>query len=743
MANEYTNKNSTFRGLLRDKNIYGVMKDAIDSPIGSTSRKRATSMISVLKKANLASGADTMSYGIYDGKGGPGVDQTATTTPQLSQDYSNFRVLPAAPAPNSSKSWQDLVNTSTTKIGPLPYQEGLISKGAGTAYDWLGRAVPGAIMGTVGAVAGVAGGVEYAAKRGLRGTEAIVKSVTGYDPNVMPIEPYTPYSETWGAQVRAGLKGDEYVPSPVTGVTPTPGAMQGPIKEEGATATEKTATTAEFTTGAGITGGSTQPRVPTPSYTGSTGMIQQAIDRGIGPSAFALRVRSDPQGFKKFMRDQLGVEIADEDLPSGSSLSAQVADIEKAARLQWNIDGLLNQKKSLVETGITVERDLKDYIRGRDEYLTETQRMIENAESDMITKDLSNPATRRDYNNYMNYLYSLRGSQNKRYNSFLNSAKDQYNRELTAATNDLETNINAYERDVKNKVAITSEEFNMYNTAIMEMYTNVENSKLKKLQMQQIEAQLNGTNTGTIRDAAGNVTNGGDYAKEVGIVSKLPAGARLVETVKVDDREVSVLSPDMTSIQQAVNDLTANGSVSSPYSVMRMIKSGMQGSLETSRGLKETTSMGEKFMGMIKEKLDMAADEQTQQEAVDLAGEIAPTLSRSVSVGIKKDPNTLNNISNATKHISSPGWFGLRKVPTKQEAINKFPEVDPEVLNALYSMISQYKQDNGMSAASTNDILVGTKTRGQQKISNLTPDEVADFVGEAMGANMYRAIFPQ
>lgn len=746
MAND---KNNTLRGLMKDKRIYSVLKDAVDSPIGSTSRKRAASMVSVLKKTNLASSG----YGPYDGQGGPGVTQTQPTAPQTTDDYSSFKVLPAAPEMSGAGS------TDWTKEISQPYQHGAIVKGAAavqegvtSAGQWLGGVAAPAALKTVMTPGAVAlGTAEYGAKGAVRNIGMLRDWAFGSKPGEewSKAMPSTDFSKTYGGEQLGAMWGgslDKLRQASIAKGEQVGLTQKGPETPAGtqATGSGKQAETTTTTTGAKTTGaatGATTPTGPGQVPTGSR-MLDKAVAGGMGPSMFALRAMSDPQGFKKLMKDVAGVDIADEDLPTGGSLSANIDKMEKALKLHYNLDDLLNQKSSIVETGVTVERDLKDYIRGRDEYLTETQRMIEDTQKGMWQQNLGDPQVAKQMDNYMNYLYTLRGNQNKRYIDFLNSGITQYNRDLTEVSNNYDKALAAYQHDLTTKSAITTEEFQMYNTALQEMYTNAEQAPMKKLQLQALYNQVHPAATGIVTDAAGNVINGGPLAKDLGILHGIPEGNNPVTTVKVGDREVPTISPYFTSIQDTMNDFTANGGVSTA-SVMKYITGGMKGSLEIAKDFNESKTLGKKFMEAIKDKFDLAADGQTQQEALDLAGEIAPALSKSISSTIQKDPATLGNMASATKKIVNKKMFGMGKVPTKQEVINSNPQVDPEVLNALYSMISFYKKANGASEASSNDILVLTANRGQQKISDLTPEEIADFAGDAISANMYRAVLPQ
>ncbi len=98
---------------MRNKKIAQTLKDAIDSPLGSTKRKAARNLIAVMTR--VASKYDNSGSGGpgYTGQGGPGGAKysstsigsasMATKAPRKDPDYSNMIIFPAPPAPRRGK----------------------------------------------------------------------------------------------------------------------------------------------------------------------------------------------------------------------------------------------------------------------------------------------------------------------------------------------------------------------------------------------------------------------------------------------------------------------------------------------------------------------------------------------------------------------------------------------------------------------------------------------------------------
>ena len=122
----------------RNKKIADALKEAIDSPIGSTKRKAAKSLISVLTKVS--------GKGKYNGQGGPGNPRYSATTPgsasfftkapRKDPDYSNMIVFPSPPGPKGGN--------------PMTKSMASSEKGASSATPVPQLAEPGVAMGTPG-----------------------------------------------------------------------------------------------------------------------------------------------------------------------------------------------------------------------------------------------------------------------------------------------------------------------------------------------------------------------------------------------------------------------------------------------------------------------------------------------------------------------------------------------------------------------------------------------------------------
>lgn len=770
MQHEYINKHNTLRGLIKHKDISAILREAIDSPIGSTSRKRAKSIISVLNKANLDGAGGPGYFQSYDGAGGPGYSQQ-TQTPK---DYSRLVVFKQAPkmspvmdgagGPGDQGYVPGVVQKTfgSGNVGDPGYQPGVIEKGVTGASNWVAEsAIPGVEKAGLGAVAGAMGTGEFLAKRFGRGLGVLGNTLFGYnanDPSAAINTPVPQFKDTFGGQALSGLfPGSQQAPQAGTqqgtqgtyGTKPsvptelyggkTPGTFDPSlVKEVGPE--QQQATSGQF--GATATGGTQgtstgaqgAPSTGVPGATTSPFTVQRAVESGIGPSMFAMQLMSNPKQFKDVMASA-GINLTDDQLPTGKTLSENINNISDALKKQYHLDDLLNQKQNMIESGITVERDLTDYIRGRDQYLNQTQGMIDNFQGKMSQMDLSNPANAKQADNYLNYLYTLKGRQNQRYMDFLNSGITQYNRNLTEVSNNYDKALSSYQYELQKKTALTQDEYTMYHTALTEMYNNVEQAPMKKLQMQSLRAQLNAAAASTITDAAGNALAGSPLAKDLGILDGLPVGDAIV------DSKTGEITSRVTSIEDVVNDFTAQKGVT-PYSVEYKLTNAMKNKLSNTSNTAEAIKSGNDYMKMLSSYYNQARDQQTAQRAAQMAYEVTGAIGNAVTHSLTQNKSDLNNVVNAVGDLTATGFFGgKKKLPSRADFVSKHAAVDSGISNALYQMASDYQTQN--SGASTSNIVV-LINGNEKKLKDLTPDEMAQFVGKLSASSLYGAfVTPQ
>ena len=73
----------------------------------------------------------------------------------------------------------------------------------------------------------------------------------------------------------------------------------------------------------------------------------------------------------------------------------------------------------------TVKQTMIAYTQGKDQYMSYVNDLIQKGQNELTTTDMGNPTTANEYNNYMNMLYTLKGLQTKRENTYIQGAVDK------------------------------------------------------------------------------------------------------------------------------------------------------------------------------------------------------------------------------------------------------------------------------------------------------------------------------
>ncbi|MBV6340114.1 hypothetical protein [Candidatus Magnetobacterium casense] len=197
--------------------------------------------------------------------------------------------------------------------------------------------------------------------------------------------------------------------------------------------------------------------------------LYQAVKSGIGAPAFAFQVMSDANILK-----QMFPNVPEDALPKGALLAQQLYDLQASKYQENNLDQQMSNINDLKRRGMTVQTDLQNYVRGRDEYVRKLDEMITKAKDSMFGMDMANPYVKDSMNKYMNYLYTIKGRQEQRYVDYINMSINEHNADLQNALNVYNTSYTKYQAELQFESAITQERYQYFNEMIQGMYTNLQ-----------------------------------------------------------------------------------------------------------------------------------------------------------------------------------------------------------------------------------------------------------------------------
>lgn len=210
--------------------------------------------------------------------------------------------------------------------------------------------------------------------------------------------------------------------------------------------------------------------------------LYESVRSGVGASTFAETMMSDTEKLKNLLPD-----VPEEALPSGASVVGQLNELEENLRDEYELDSMHQNLQELAERGLTIEDDIESYITARDEQVEKVGSLIDKTKNQMANmSNFADPNTSERMNNYMDYLYVLKGRQQKRYADFLDSSINYYDQKVTRAENRYNNAKENFQTELENKKELTKDQHERFKTMLEDMYNNLdsraetESNKLQK-----------------------------------------------------------------------------------------------------------------------------------------------------------------------------------------------------------------------------------------------------------------------
>jgi len=198
--------------------------------------------------------------------------------------------------------------------------------------------------------------------------------------------------------------------------------------------------------------------------------VYEAVKTGVGADTWAFQAMTDPN-----ILEALGIpqEVIDQ-LPKSGLLSQQINDLYDATKKEYKLDDQLSKILDLQNRGVTIENDFNSYVRGKDEYLTQVNDLLEKSKNTAAFTDTSNPYVAKRLNNYLSYLTVLKGRQNQRYIDFVDTSIKEYQADLAQHESLYKTSSANAQESFKKLSSVTEESYNQMKVMLKDMYTNVD-----------------------------------------------------------------------------------------------------------------------------------------------------------------------------------------------------------------------------------------------------------------------------
>lgn len=251
--------------------------------------------------------------------------------------------------------------------------------------------------------------------------------------------------------------------------------------------------------GLNVSGSSVDPNNPnntggTPTTGTTYGDVQKYVNAGTGSYAFAEDLAKNAFAGRSLPQVQI------------DNLTAYKKALEP---LETQLNNLKAESENFVPT-------LTSYMQGKDQYSQAIDKMIQDAEGELLTTNMADPYTANQYKNNLTYLYTLKGRQSARYGTYLNNAITDYNADVTKTQNNFDTFKSNATDLLTAQNTLDQDTYNSFMTRGAALYTEMENAPTKAANMKILmnQAYPNGVDQfGNALGAATGVTNP-DYYKD-------------------------------------------------------------------------------------------------------------------------------------------------------------------------------------------------------------------------------------
>lgn len=415
-----TNNNpklNSIRSVMNDPKLIKIIKEGLESPVGSTKRKKAKAVLSVSNKIR---------NNFYGGQGGVGFGPQSSATANMSllqpagvANQLNSTYNPQQPAtynpqqsaaPSVAKPGQAAPNLS---VQSAPNSNQAISVQQPAKRDIvIGIPLPSTNAATILA------------------PTAPAPQATGAEQDIVP-----PYGST--AQGLSRWK--EESPEDFNKFYGTINNIATPLSDY-----------------------ERPPEVPSAMWDA----VNSAIENKIGKETWTM------QALPK-LKEWFKGEVPEEELPVGALWTDDLPSIRKRLQEEAGLDNKLSTLQNIQSEGLTIGDDLQSYIRGRDNYITNINQMIDKANDMYVTQDVSDPVVRKLLDKYRSYLYVSKGRQSMKYDQYIKTSVKEFDAKLKRLTDEYNSAYDAFKTAFSEEKEITKERYSWYKGMLSDLYENL------------------------------------------------------------------------------------------------------------------------------------------------------------------------------------------------------------------------------------------------------------------------------
>jgi len=455
---------------------------------------------------------------------------------------------------------------------------------------------------------------------------------------------------------------------------------------------------------------------------------QSAVDSNMGSATFALNEA------KKTL---------------GGTLSELTTKNQKSIWDKYDIDAERKEVDRMTAEGVTLPKDITNYIKGRDTYIEQTDKEIDKfIDKSMTESDMSNPANAAKANAQLNYLYTLRGRQNQSYIGYLNDAVEQHTNALKAKVDDYNSDITAATALLTSQNAITTEEYKLQLASFESMYNELKAAPAEQMQLDILTLQRDKA----LKEAAADPLTLADQTSYIDQNAKLKG-------VIVDKDNVAIPGTDLVQEITTIANDPGNKDIT-PTGVMLSYIKGVQNYINQPNDNGTSTGNGvtdAKKVSMAKEgiqqltNLASAFTEAGDNISADAARKAAIQARGYLGNAVSSQLLSAKSIPKLTEQIKllSPGtgFFGIgaRKTPSEETFVKNVSNalgntIDESISKAIYAAYV-FASNNGQYPNAANGFIYPTSSTENWNNDNpydtnnpFSDEQIAQNIGKIIEA---------
>lgn len=451
--------------------------------------------------------------------------------------------------------------------------------------------------------------------------------------------------------------------------------------------------------------------------------VYNAVKNGESTSSIVWRIMKDPDLLSK----TLGVpKEALKYFPKDGSLASHLIDLRNLTEDKYRLDEMLYGIEQKALSGANLEDNVSAYIRGKDEYLTEIDRLIFDTNEQVAEMDTSNPYVAQRMSNYQNYLTILKGRQNQRYIDFLDMSLNQHNSELERLQSVYDRASTEAEKQFTDIKALTVERYAEVQALLTDMADTVSQKEDKWREKMRFEQEM-------LSAAMQNASAGIDlkykplvYEAEIKAKNEAAAGADADEftwdlgELKDIDAKLGYADEDgAKSVSNYSDPLTMYNAISTSGDMD--VESGFDHYLErVGTTLEQAVSRGDfgeidvvasSLKTAINKEMVGEADSEVLQAVTDrFMGAVGKSIENGLYSRINQEP-TQTDVMEAVKDLVGKGWIRKpRQLNERGSFVSEHAGIGTDLAGALFDVHAASIQPNpdtgeqGANPESTFDI---------------------------------------